>query len=665
MSVFRPRLAPSVGCADWLPQRGSNVSAELAATANSSPIGGFGACAGRPRNGGGGLAAAVLLASAALLPTLAHADPTTTTVSDVIVTATRLPAPVDLTPGAYVITDKDIAQRQATFAADVLNTVPSLSVFSEGAFGGLTSVRQRGASSDQTLVLVDGMPVNDASQPEGGFDFSAIDLADIKRVEVLNGPQSSIWGSDAIGGVISFTTKEPTGVGLNAETGAYGTTRLSGSVGVANDRWALGASAASFDTNGISAADARFGNTEPDGDREITASLRGRFTINPIVEIDGQVRVNQSRTDIDGFPPPNFILGDTNDVSDSRSLDAYLRAKVTGPFGLNQELSVSHYTISRGDSGDSGPFGFDASRDVYRWTVTGGDVKDGLSFIGGAERDNTDASLSTGAHSDLGESSVFLAGQWRPIERLTTSASIRYDDPDKYHGQVTARLGAGYEIGGGVSVVASYGQGFKTPTISETVCDFCTPMKPSVGLQPEHAEGEDLGLVWRPNPQVSVRVTAFNLNVRDEIVFSGFNGPYVNLPSARSRGVEAELEAALGWGFSLQASYSHDDAIDESTGRQQLRVPKDMASGGVFWTGGKTHLGLTVRDEASQPDTDQNFNPIARPGFTVANLTGSYDVTKHLTLTARVENLGGAHYEETYGFGEPGRSVYVGFKFKD
>jgi vitamin B12 transporter len=608
--------------------------------------------------------AALLLASASLLPTLAYADPATP-VTEVIVTATRLPAPVDLTPGAYVITDKDIAQRQATFAADVLNTVPSLSVFSEGAFGGLTSVRQRGASSDQTLVLVDGMPVNDASQPEGGFDFSAIDLADIKRVEVLNGPQSSIWGSDAIGGVISFTTKEPNGVSLNAETGAYGTSRLSGSVGVANDRWALGASVASFDTNGISAADSSFGNTEPDGDREITASLRGRFTVNPIVEVDGQVRINQSRTDIDGFPPPFFIaLSDTDDVSNSRSLDAYLRAKITGPFGLNQEFSVSHYTISRGDSGESGPFSYDANRDVYRWTVAGGDAKDGLSFIGGAERDNTDASLSTGLRSDLGESSVFLAGQWRPIERLTTSASIRYDDPDKYHGQATARVGAGYEIGGGFSVVASYGQGFKTPTISETVCDFCFPTGPSVGLAPERAEGEDLGLVWRPNAQVSARVTAYQLDVHDLIAF--VNNRYVNIDESRSRGVEAELEAVLGWGFSLQATYSHDDAIDESTGLQELRVPKDMASGGVFWTWRKTHLGLTVRDESSDPDTAlDGFTPITRPGFTVANLTGSYDVTKHLTLTARVENLGDTHYEEAYGFGEPGRSVYVGFKFRD
>ena len=185
-----------------------------------------------------------------------------------------------------------------------------------------------------------------------------------------------------------------------------------------------------------------------------------------------------------------------------------------------------------------------------------------------------------------------------------------------------------------------------------------------MGLLPERAESEDLGLVWRLGDRVTARVTAYQLNVHDLIAYVG--GRYVNIDQTRSRGVESEVEATLGWGFSLQAGYSHDDAIDESTGLQELRVPKDMASGGLFWSGGKAHLGVTVRDEASQPDTDlDGVSPITRPGFTVANLTGSYDLTRSVTLTARVENLGNTHYEEVYGFGEPGRSAYVGIKFRE
>jgi vitamin B12 transporter len=595
-----------------------------------------------------------------------------TDVSEVVITTTRLPAPLDVTPGAYVITDKDIEQRQATFAADILTTVPSLSVYSAGAFGGTTGVRQRGASSDKSLVLIDGVELNDASQPAGGFDFSAIDLADVSRVEVLNGPQSSIWGSDAIGGVIAFTTREANGVRLNLEGGSYGTGLISGSAGRSTDRWAIGVAASSFSTTGISEADPRnnyspypgLAANEPDGTREITASVRGRFTFSPRVELDGQVRINQSRTDVDGYPPPYyFVLADTNDVATSRSLDAYVHAKVDGPFDLRNDFSVDRYVIARGDSGDSGDYGYNAARNIYRWTMAHGGVTDEVSFLVGAERQDARASLSDGGEHNLGATSVFGVAQWRPIRSLTTSASLRYDDPDIYRGQVTARLGAGYGLGDGFSLAASWGQGFKTPTISETACDFCyTP--PVASLQPEHADGEDIGLVWRSaDNRFSARTTVFVLNVRDEIDY--LNGHYINIARTRSRGVEVEADAVLGAGFSLQAAYTHDDAFDLDPTTRAPRVPADMFSGALFWNHGPIGLGLALRSESDQPDVSFDSNPIERPGFAVANLTGSYALNDHVTLTARIENLADTRYQETSGFAEPGRSVYVGVRLRD
>ena len=135
-----------------------------------------------------------------------------TQLDEVIVTATRIPAIVADTPGARVIDGKTIEQRGAIFAADILADVPGLSVTRSGAFGGVAQVRMRGATPGKTLVLVDGAPVNDAAEPNGAHDFSSFELADIARIEVLSGPQSSLWGSDAIGGVISFTTQEIDGL---------------------------------------------------------------------------------------------------------------------------------------------------------------------------------------------------------------------------------------------------------------------------------------------------------------------------------------------------------------------------------------------------------------------------------------------------------------------
>ena len=637
-----------------LPQEGSNFP--LAPQHHSSALRG-----GGPRSGGWGLAATLL---AGVIATTASAEPDTK-VSEVIVTATRLPTLRDVTPGAYIVSAKEIEQRQAVFAADVLDTVPGLSVFSAGAFGGITAVRQRGASSDKSLVLIDGVPLNDASQPAGGFDFSAIDMADISRVEVLNGPQSSVWGSDAIGGVIAFTTRAPNGVRLDLSGGSYGTGQISGSIGRSTDLWAIGIAGSSFSSTGISSADARNGNSEPDGTRQMTASLRGRLTVNAMVTVDGQVRINQSRTAIDGFPPPFFLqLADTNDVAASRSLDAYLHARIDGPLGLHSDLSFDRYVITRGDSGESGDFGYSATRDVYRWTSAHGGVDDTFSFLVGAERQDAHASLSDGSIHNLGASSAFVVGQWRPIARLTASASLRYDDPDVYRGQTTARAGAGYDLGGGFSLAASWGQGFKTPTISQTACDFCfTPPTPS--LAPERADGGDLGLVWHsPDRRFSARVTAFSLNVHDEIAYT--SGHYVNLAQTRSRGAEAEVEGDLGSGFRLQAAYTHDEAVNLTSGKPELRVPRDMASGAIFWRRGPANAALTVRTESSQLDTAlDGFDLTERPGFTVANLAGGYDVNDHVTLTARIENLANTHYEESFGYGEPGRGIYVGVRLKN
>ncbi|HWW11063.1 MAG TPA: TonB-dependent receptor plug domain-containing protein, partial [Brevundimonas sp.] len=170
----------------------------------------------------------LLLATAAavFLPSYALAqEAQDDSLPEVVVTATRIPSIVADTPGARVIDSRTIEQRGAVFAADILSDIPGLSVTRSGAFGGVAQVRMRGATPGKTLVLVDGAPVNDAAEPNGAYDFSGFDLGDIERIEVLSGPQSSLWGSDAIGGVIAFTTGEIDGVRAEAEAGSFGTVR--------------------------------------------------------------------------------------------------------------------------------------------------------------------------------------------------------------------------------------------------------------------------------------------------------------------------------------------------------------------------------------------------------------------------------------------------------
>ncbi|HLK24272.1 MAG TPA: TonB-dependent receptor [Caulobacteraceae bacterium] len=622
-----------------------------------------------------GRASKTFIASAAIAAGLAGAAHAQEAANpNVVVTAERTPATtLAETPDAYVITSDDIQAVQAIFAADVLTMAPGVSLSATGPFGGVTGVSIRGATADKTLVLVDGVPVNDASQPEGGFDFGPLDLGDVAKIEVLTGPQGALWGSDAIGGVIAITTAEPKGVSLEAEGGSLDTWRGVAQAGVSTPTWALGVSAAGFSTAGVSAADtrnnyARFGlpglrNIEPDADAETTLDVRGRWTPSDAVSLDAQVRWNHARTDIDGFPPPLFVLADTNDVQVSDSVEAFARARIRGPWGLQNELSVSSYDLERGDHGESGAFGFDARRQVYRWTVAKGAESDPLSAVVGVERENTTANLSSGARFDLGATSAFALARARPLAGLSVLAGVRYDAPDRFRAQTTVRLGATYALPAGFSLQASFDQGFKTPTISETACDFC--FAPRVALRPEHAQGYDGGVGWRsPDGRVFARAVAYALDVTDEIAF--VDGRYINIARARSRGVEVEGEAALGWGFRLRGTYSYTDAIDATTHVNLRRVPLNSGSAEMFWKHGKLDAALSVRTEGVDLDTDlDGFTPVVRPGFVVADLAGGYALNSHVRLTARISNLADARYEQAFGFGAAGRTFLLGLRLND
>jgi vitamin B12 transporter len=593
----------------------------------------------------------------------ARADPADT--PTVVVTAVRLPADLSVTPDAYVIDRADIDAHQSVFVSDVLDQVPGVSVFSNGLFG-LTSVRIRGAGSDKTLVVVDGVPVNDASQPDGAYDFSGFDLADVSRVEVLSGPQASLWGSNAIGGVVSITTRETNGLRLDAEQGAFDTTNVSGAVGKSTNQWALGFTAADIASTGISTVDPRFGGDMTDGYRDLTLGGRGRLTPTDWISIDGQVRYNKSVTAIAGYPAPSYTLADTNDIAISESTLGFAHARIDDPLGLHHDLTISDYQLRRGDAGEGGDYSYNTARQDYRWTVSGGE-KGPVAFEGGVEHEDDRASVSTGQEFTLGDTSVFGIVTGKPISILSLTGSLRWDSPEHYAAQTTARGSAALTLGGGFTLLGAIGQGYKTPTISETVCDFCFPAGPSVGLRPEKALGYDTALAWRSSDgKLNARLTAYELDERDEIVYSDtYPYRYINVDRARSRGLELTGQAALPAGFGLQLSYGYTDARDLATNARQLRVPLNSGSASLLWKRGPWDAAFSVRSESSTPDTDiDGFTPVTKPGFTVEDLAGGYDLNAQIRLTARMTNLANAHYEEVYGYGEPGRALYVGLHLK-
>ncbi|MBI1404504.1 MAG: TonB-dependent receptor plug domain-containing protein [Caulobacter sp.] len=605
----------------------------------------------------------LLAASAGLAllsaPALAAELETDAAVDVEAVIVTRLPSPPQTVLGLTTITADDIAERQAAFAADVLNTVPGVSLSRNGAFGGVTTVRMRGAPGDKTLVLVDGVVQNDASSPNGGFDFSSFDLADVERVEILAGPQGSLWGSDAIGGVISFTTREADGWRASLEGGSFDTLRATVGGGVSRERFAIGASAAGFRTDGISKA---ANGTEADGFESWTASVNGRVNLADRVSLEGRVRYNRSKVDLDGYDAV-FAFGDTADQARSTAWTGFARLKADDLLGLDHALTVSVYDLTR-DSISAFSSSYDARRTDWRWTAGRGGARDRLAYVFGVERDDTEASISTGATADLGATSAFGVVRVSPVRRLTLTAALRYDDPDDFDAKATARLSATGDLGAGFAAQASWGQGFKTPTISQAVCDFCFPAGPSTGLRPETAEGWDLGLSWRSGGgRVFVQATGYDLQVRDQIAYG--TGRYVNIDRTRTTGMTLSGEMRLG-AFQFKANYGYTDAVDDKTGARLLRVPEHAGAVSLGWRGEALSALLTIRAEGEQADSNPStFAPQARDGFVTADLAGGWRVGDRVELTARIENLADERYQETLGYGEPGRAVYLGVKIRN
>ena len=594
------------------------------------------------------------------------------TVGEVVVTATRLPAPVDLVPGARVITREDLDQTGAATAEDALNTLPGVSAFQTGAFGGVTSVRIRGASSDKTLVLVDGVPVDDPSQPSGAFDFAGFDAADIARIEVLNGPQGSLWGSSAIGGVVSITTREPGGVDASVEAGSLRTARGSVAVGRRTDDWALGLTAAAVSTRGVSSADSADGNPEPDSFHSQSIGASARLKVNADLTLDAKARWSGGESGIDGFvfdpATGGFRLADTTDVMRRQSWQGYVRAGWKGPLGFTHHVSASDYRIDRSDAGPSGDFAYVADRRVLRWQAERDRPGEPLALTMGAEREDTRAELSDGARRRAGASSAFVVARASPVSRLTISGSLRWDRPDGHSGVGTGRASGVLQLGAGFAAQASWGQGFKLPTISEQACDFCFPPGPALGLKPERALGWDAGLKWRSaDRRYAADVAAFRLDVRDQIDFAfdpaTFGFRYANIERTRSRGLEAAASAELGADVSARATWTRTEAVNATTGAPLLRVPKTQGSLVLAWTGAQGRAAVTLRAESRQADVG-DLGVTERPGFVTADLAGGWRINEHVEATLRVVDLANVRWQEALGYGEPRRSAWAGIRLR-
>lgn len=593
---------------------------------------------------------------------------------EIVVVATGAAQDSDTIGQAVTVIDRaTIEQRQSISLLDILTTTPGVTYTRNGGPGGMAALRIRGAEDSHTLTLVDGVRINDPTSTGGAYDFGNLLSLVVDRVEVLRGPNSVPWGSDAIGGVVNIVTATPT-EGLAARASAeYGhndavslASHISGAAGPVSA--SLGAGY--FRDEGISAF--RFG-TELDGYRQYVLSGRLGVALGEDAGLDLRTYYADSKRDLDGFPPPFFSFDDTADHAAIKELTAYAGAHATLLDGaLRNRIAYTHTNIVRHnvDAFGDTPFRGVIQRVEYRGDA---DIMTGVRALFGAEHvfsRATDDGGRRSTRSDSGHAQIVLT----PVESLTLTGGIRVDDHRAYGTKTTFGANAAWRPLTGTIVRANYAEGFKAPTLYQLFSVFGFE-----GLQPETARNYEVGVEQQlVGGQMVLGLTAFqrdtvNLidfqfcSVGDPLCASGRFGYYFNLGRARARGIEATLLFKPTDRLTMDASYSYVDSENRITGERLVRRPAHSVTASLDWEAVRDVLSVGATVKTVSESEDFHYLTFARTrldGYTVVDLRASVAVNAHLELYGRVENLFDESYETVSGYGTVGRAAFIGVRAK-
>lgn len=596
--------------------------------------------------------------------------------AQITVTATGNRSEVEDTGQAVtIITRDEIEDVQGADLTRVLERAPGVAFSRNGGLGAVTSVRVRGAEAEQLLVLVDGVRVADPASPSGGFDFGNLQTGNIAKLDLLRGSNSTIWGSDAVAGVLAVTTRAETGLSASAEYGARETIFGTATGGIETDLFYAGLSGSYLTTDGFSSA---ANGTEADGFEQWDVSGRSSLYLSDQITLFARGRYAEGDLDIDGFPAPAFALADT------------------GEFSKTQQ-----YSVATGAMYDNGPLFLTAS---YSFADT--------------ERQNFNPAFGTapGFTSDGHSDRVELRGEWRPIGPLILNfggesewtsletnftarqetrisgayaqlgiefgglsghIGARHDDHADFGGATSFGADISYEVADDIRIKASVGEGFKAPSLFQLFSDFGNST-----LTPEQSTSFDLGIAWNNrNDAFYAGATAFQRNSENQIEFvSCFGvtsaictnrpfGTYDNVGKVRAQGVELEAGANPSDSFGARVAYAYVDTENRSAGAANegndlARRPKHALTFSADW---ETPLyGLTIGGDIRlvSDSFDNAPNTVRLDGYHLFTLRASLPVGDTLEMFGRIENVTDEAYQTAAGFGTAGRGAFVGARTK-
>ncbi len=610
---------------------------------------------------------------------------------EIVVVGSYLPRPArEVGSAVTTFTADDIDARQVALGSELLREVPGTAVNRTGQVGALTQVRIRGAEGNHTLVFIDGIETNDPAQ---SFEYNFADLMtwDVQRIEVLRGPQSALYGSEAIGGVVNITTTDPEpGFDGHArvEGGSFGTLQYGATVSGGSESVRGLLSANRYDTDGISQSAVQSG--EKDGYQ--TTTLHGKLAFEISDQLQARLVLRHSDNEVD-FDRQDFdfpdtatqgLLVDSDDHTESEQLHglAELRANLVDGRWLHR-LALG-YTDTESDSYSSDVYssGVRGERRQYEYETTFLFGDGGLrhALTGGIEREewefeNIVPSYPDANHSQDDDQTSLIAEYAVSVrENASVSISVRHDENDLFDDASTFRTTGSYLFTrSGTRVHASYGQGITNPSFYELFGYAPSTFEGNPDLEPEKSEGWDIGVeqaFW--DGRALVDVTYFDATLEDEIAtvfdFNTFLSTPVNEDGESDRsGVEVSVQARLSEAWSVRGSYTYLDAADPD-GAVEIRRPKNSGSVDVNFAfmGGRGNFNLGALFNGQQEDNEfVNATPETRvtlDSYTLVNAALSFDLTPGVQVFVRGENLLDEDYNEVFGFRSPGAAGYLGVR---
>jgi vitamin B12 transporter len=635
------------------------------------------------------------------------------TADQVIVTATRIPTVGEqLGSSVTVITAEEIARRQYRSLAEALRSVPGLRVVRLGGPGQQTSVFIRGASSSHTLLLIDGSNAADPSNPSGAVDFSNLPVDNVERIEIIRGPQSTLYGSQAIGGVINVITRKgegPPSASVALEGGSNSTANQYLTAQGATPRNDYSMSLTHLKTHGDSVTPERLREGKPEeADRYRNYSASGRFgtRLTDVLEVNLFGRYIDSRTDIDPevgpFDPPSFAFNTAEDPDAVLRNEEYLlrgETRLSLLEGLWETLlavSYTHYDRRTDNDrqdpaqtleqvhylGDTLELSFE--NDLYLSEVHT------LSAGLGTRKDTLDASgfrefpsppfppfvVSEDSDADARTNYAFAQDQFSFASRVFGTLGVRVDDHDEFGREVTYRLTAAYNHRDtGTRLTASTGTGFRAPSLFElygfSPTNFGSAYTGNPELDPETSFGWDLGFEQTLAAGRLVFGATYFRNEIDDLIQLvtdpvTFSQTSENVDKVEIQGVESVVNATPFAALQLRASYTYQDIDqkDESADTEVVRRPRDQASLDIDYdltARVKLYLGISyIGQRKDVMRAHDSADTISLKSYTTADMTFSYQASPEWRLFGRVENLSDEHYEPADGFQAPGRVFILG-----